>query len=173
MEKEGFRPFTAGDLTGDTPRLVLRICDVVDGAVQQLLTRPFANKKSLKASAGQGWYGHYLRIYGFGCQLIMTAGRWSANGVSPVWLRVSSGDWRGLPEALRLPLRSAVDDPSSLIEDHAYGWVGYWMPIRLAEGREREAVLKDMLRQLERIAAVLGTYHEPGAGAPPPEDVTA
>ncbi len=173
MEKEGFRPFTVGDLTGDSPRLVLRMCDLVDGAVQQLLTRPFANKKNLKASAGQGWYGHYVRIHGFGCQLIMTAWRWSANGVSPVWLRVSTSDWRGLPEALRLPLRSAVDDPSSLIEDHARGWSGYWIPIRLVEGREREAVLSDMLRQLERIAAVLGTHPEAGTEAPPPDDVTA
>ena len=154
MELEGFRPFTSADLTGDTPRILLRLCEVVDGAVQQLLTRPFADKRNLKATAGQGYYGHYLRMHGYGCQLVVTASRWSAHGVSPVWLRVSSRDWK-FPEDLRLPLRSALEDPSWLQEEHGYS-LGFWIPIRLTEGRDRDAVLRDMLQQLDRIAAVLG-----------------
>jgi hypothetical protein len=172
MDKEGFRPFTVADLTGDNPRLVLRLCDLVDGAVQRLLTRPFADKKGLKASSGAGWYGHFVRIHGFGCQLIVSASRWSANGASPVWLRVSA-NWREVPERLRSPLRSALDDPSSLLEDRARDWTGFWMPIRLAEGREREAVLDDMLRQLDSVAAVLGTHPEAGTDITPPDDSTA
>ena len=85
MDLEGFRPFTVTDLTGDTPRLILRLCGLVDNAVQQLLMRPYANRRGLRASAGQGWYGHYLRIHGFGVQLIVSAQRWS----TPAFTRVA------------------------------------------------------------------------------------
>jgi hypothetical protein len=153
METEGYRPFTSTDLTGDTPHLVLQLCELVDGAVEQLLTRPFADKKNLKATAGQGWYGHYVRIHGYGCQLVMSSSRWSAHGVSPVWLRVSSRDWK-FQEDLRLTLRSAIDDASWLQEEHGYS-VGFWIPIRLTEGLDRDAVLRDVLRQLDYVASAL------------------
>jgi hypothetical protein len=154
METEGYRPFTSADLTGDTPHLVLQLCDLVDAAVEQLLMRPFANKKNLKATAGQGWYGHYLRIHGYGCQLVMSSSRWSAHGVSPVWLRVSSSDWT-FQEDLRLPLRGAVEDGAWVQEEHGYS-VGFWIPIRLVEGLDRDAVVRDVLRQLDRVASALG-----------------
>lgn len=169
MEIESFRPFSITDLTGDTPRLLLRLGTLVDLAVQQLLTRSFIDKKGLKASGGQGWYGHYIRIHGFGCQLIMTAHRWSAFGLSPVWLRITAGAW-AFPEALQPPLRGALDDPSWLFEDRSRYWSGIWLPIRLLEGRERDSVVENMVRQVERIADALKDHRELGTNGPPPMD---
>lgn len=169
MENEGFRPFTVGDLTGDSPRLILRLCNLVDGAVEQLLTRGFADKKGLKASAGAGYYGHYFRLHGFICQLAMTAKLWSTKGVSPIWFRVLTKEPRRLLSELLLKSKSTGFDPGDLIEDR--DGPGLWIPIRLAEGRERDAVLQDIAQQIDVIAAVL--RDQPGAGVevPVPDQV--
>lgn len=158
MGREGFRPFTSGDVTGDTPRLILRLIELVDSVMEQFLTRSFADKKGLKATSWRGSYGHYFRMHGYGCHIGFTPQRWAAHGGSPVWLRVSSHDWK-FTQALRMPLCRALDDPSVIQEDHA-GAAGFLLPIRIAEGCERDAVLGDMLRQLDRIAAALESQPE-------------
>ena len=165
QEQEGFQPFTATDLTGETPRLIVRLCDLVDAAVQELLTRGYADKKNLRATGSHSWYGHYLRIHGYGCLLAMHAGRWAAAGISPIWLRVSSSDWK-FTEEIRLPLRRAVNDPATIQEDRGY-WEGFWIPIRLAEGRDRDAVLRDVLAQVDRVAQALATTPAPPSGSEP------
>jgi len=167
MDIEGFRPFKASDITGDTPRLILRLGSVVDDAVQRLLTAPHINKKGLKASAGQGWYGHYLWIHGYGCQLVFTAHRWHTLGISPVWMRISGSDWK-YPPGLGAPLRSAVPDEQWVFEQQGYG-SGYWVAIRLLEHRERDVVIGDIVDQVGRVAAVLGAYPQRESEAPPPD----
>ena len=47
-----------------TMRLLLRLSELVDGAIQLILTNPYADKKKIKAAAGMGWY-HYFRMNGF------------------------------------------------------------------------------------------------------------
>ncbi len=153
MDSEGFRPFLQSELTSDTPRLLLRLSHLVDSAVQALLQEPFANKKGLKASAALGWYGHYVRIHGYGCQIVLTAQRWAQHGISPLWLRVSSSDW-GFPGVLGVSLRQAISDEKWLFEEHGSG-VGYWIPLRILENRERDRVVADLVSQLLRIAKVL------------------
>lgn len=167
MDVDGFRPFRQSDLTSDVPRLILRLCGLVDGAIESLLTLPYANKKGLKATAGSGWYGHYLRIHGYGCQLIVTAPRWAAHGISPLWLRVSNSGWR-LPTALGGALRSAVMNERWLFEEQGY-WAGYWIAIRVQEERERDAVIDDIVLQIKRIASVLGEHPERESEADPPD----
>jgi hypothetical protein len=160
MDKEGFRPFSVTDLTADTPRLILRLCGLIDSVAQQLLTRPHVSRKGLRASAGQGWYGHYLKVHGFGCQLIVSAKLWAEHGLSPIWFRVSDSGWK-FSESLHPLLAPLVPEPSWLVEDRTTGWQGLWQPLRILEGREREAVVTDLLRQVEAIAAVLSADEQP------------
>ena len=48
----------------------LSVSDTGTGIPAHQLARifePFASKRGLKATAGQGWYGHYLRLHGLVC----------------------------------------------------------------------------------------------------------
>lgn len=164
MDREGFRPFRQTDLTGESPRLLLRLGGLVDETVQLVLTAPYANKKGLKASAGLGWYGHYLRIHGYGCQILFAAQRWAQHGISPLWLRVSSSDWK-FPAHLGAPLRAAVTNEKWLFEEQG----GYWIALRILEDRERDAVIADLHAQVQRIAKVLGIHPERETDAAPPD----
>jgi hypothetical protein len=157
MDAEGFRPLSATDLTGDAPRLVLSLCDLVDGVVQEILAWPFANRRRLRATAGKGWYGHYFRMHGYCFQLIVSAPRWRTPGISPVWLRVSNADW-DVPVAVRAQIASAVMNASWIDEVRLRDWEGYWLPITVLEGREREPVISNMVEQIRRIADVLESY---------------
>ena len=162
MEREGFRPFTITELTSDAPGLMLRLCSVIDGAVQEVLTRPYADKKGLKASGGKGWYGHYFRIHNCGCQLLVSSERWSRFGLSPIWLRVMTREWKFAQE-MRASLLNAVMDDSLIREEPVGDWQGFWVAIRLEEGCERDAVVQGILKQVERISKALSGYSADGS----------
>lgn len=157
MDSEGFLPLSSSQLTGDAPRLLLSLCELTDGVIQTILGWPFANRRNLRAAAGKGWYGHYFRLHGFGCQLIVTATRWQASGRSPIWLRISNADWELQPN-LRASLAIAVDDPTWIEEDRRREWSGYWLPLTLLEGREREPVIAHLVGHIRRVADALEPY---------------
>lgn len=168
MDDEGFLPLAASQLTGDAPRLILNLCELTDGAIQEVLLWPFANRRGLRASAGKGWYGHYFRLHGFCCQLIVSASRWRTPGRSPVWLRISDSHW-GVPTTVRALINTAISDPSWVDEDRSRGWEGYWMPLPLLEGREREPVVADLVRQIRLVAEALAPAALTGVALAPPE----
>jgi hypothetical protein len=155
MDQAGFLPLSATDLTGPNATRVLQFCQMVDQAMSLVLTNSFANKNGLKATAGAGWYGHYFRMHGYGCQLSFNAPHWARYGHSPIWLRVANGLFR-YPEGLYAPIASTLPSPGWLCEERDYS-PGLWMPIRLSEGRDRDIVVDGMLAQILRIADVLAT----------------
>ena len=153
METAGFVPLSVADLTAPTARHVVQFCELVNSLVESFLQEQFASKKGLKASAGQGWYGHYIRIHGYGCNVSFHAPMWFQHGRSPIWLSVKSPDWK-YPEFFE----RAMDKHFSLdafvpIRDGA--WSGVWIPLSIPEGRELDAVIEVMVKDLNRIAAVM------------------
>lgn len=171
METSGFVPFTLSDLTAPTPRHVVQLCNLVDAAVSRVLQESFANKKGLKATAGSGWYGHYLRLHDHGCQLSFNAPMWNRYGRSPLWLWVRSPDWKPSDAADRALVRHYGNDACISVTD-GWGAGGTWLAIRLLEGRELDTVVSDVVRQLADVAGVLSrvSHSEPSAGPP---DVTS
>src|ERR1700759_2407070 len=109
MDNLGFLPLNATDITGPSARRLLQFCEILDETVRLLSTRPFVNRKGLRSSAGAGCYGHYLLIHGYGCQFIFTAKRWSASGISPIWLRVSTNKWK-YPQGLHGPMAETLSN---------------------------------------------------------------
>jgi len=167
MDQEAFRPFTVADLTGAAPRLVLRLCGLVDSVVGMLdHGRPHISRRGLRLSSGAGWYGYGLVIHGVGCQLIWSAERWADRGLSPLWFRVAGPSWK-FSEASGRAVRAVVPDLSWVVEERATGWPGHWLPLRIAEGRDRQAVVNDLVGQIDRIAEQLGADRRTidGAGA--------
>jgi hypothetical protein len=166
MERGGFRPFSLTDLTGNLATLELQCCHLIDQSVEQLLKKGAANKKGLKATAGRGWYGHYIWLESYGCQLLYSATKWSERGLSPIWLRVSAPDW-SFPEHLP-DLSTTVSDSSWLHEDRNPGWPGIWLPIRLPEGREQQAVADSIVQQVEKVGRLLKTADQTESRISPP-----
>ena len=60
-----------------------------------------------------------------------------------------------MPHALRVPLAAALPDPTWLSEDATSFSPGLFLPIRLLEGRELDAVIADVMRQIDFVATVL------------------
>ena len=153
METSGFVPLTVADLTAPTARHVLQFCQIVNVVVENLLREPFASKKGLKASAGEGWYGHYLRLHGLGCQLSFDAQMWAQYGRSPVWLRVTSPSWR-YSEPVERAMAEHLGTNGYVALRDGY-WAGVWTPIGIPEGRELDAVVESIRQKLIAIANVL------------------
>jgi hypothetical protein len=165
MDTSGFIPVSVTDLTAPTARHVLQFCDVVDAAVELLLGKPFASKRGLKATAAQGWYGHYLRLHGLVCFLSFDAPLWAKHGRSPIWLRTT------FPES-----PPQIEQAIARLLGHD-GYVrpgdaerpGVWVPVQLPEGCERDAVIASVVDQTLRVADVLQGIAPPDAPvvAPP------
>lgn len=168
MDAEAFLPLTAADITGPTPRRVLQLCEVVNQAWTILAREPYVSTKGLRASSGAGWYGPYLWIHGFGCQLIFSADRWASFGISPIWLRVASEKWK-FPEGLQTPLAQTLREPTWMKEEDRGSWPGVWLPLRLVEGRELLAVVHDVVNQVKRVAQVLEAHARPTTETQPPD----
>jgi hypothetical protein len=154
MDTEGFVPLTATDITGPIPRRVLQFCRIVDEVYSSLARKPFVDTKGLRISSGAGWYGPYLRIHGYGCQLIFSAERWARFGISPIWFQVSAGDRKSFDRLHGLIANTLPDSAWLQTEDQGRS-VRLWMPIRLPEGREKDVVVAAVAGQVERVAAVL------------------
>ena len=85
-----------------------------------------------------------------------------------MWLRISDSHW-GVPTTVRALIHSAISDPSWVAEDRSRGWQGYWMPLPLLEGREREPVVADLVRQIRLVAEALAPAALTGVALAPPE----
>ena len=149
MDTEAFLPLTSEELTGALARRVTQYCELVDDLAHDLIRAGHANKQGLRAAAGSGWYGQYLRIHGYECLLAFSATRWAEFGLTPIWLRVAT------PELKRN--RTILDDlrrsiPELVVHNSEYGAV---TPIRLGTGVERGEVLNGALEQLLRVVQFL------------------
>jgi hypothetical protein len=168
METSGFVPLTVADLTAPTARHVLQFCHLVNVVVQRLLREPFASKKGLKATAGEGWYGHYFRLYGIGCQLSFNAQMWAQYGRSPVWLRVTSSNWQ-YSEPVERAMAKHLGGNACVARRDGY-WAGVSTPVVIPKGRELDAVVEYMRQKLIAIANALQHVGLTGTSdAMPPE----
>lgn len=167
MDREGFRPFSVTDLTGNAGRLVIQACSVVDQATSILVAARTADKRGLRASGGRGWYGQYMRVRGYGWQLMFSSDRWDRFGSSPVWLRIVSDSWK-FPEQAAVVLRQYAGHTVGFEEARDAEWIGVWLPVRLAEGREEPYVVSDVVHQLTELANVLPPILSPVLEPPLP-----
>ena len=172
METAGFVPFTLSDLTAPTPRHVVQLCNLVDAVVERLLQEPFADKKGLKATAGSGWYGHYLHVHAHGCQLSFNAPMWARHGRSPLWLSVKAPGFKASATVDRaLAARFGREECVEIRE--GWGAGATWMAVRVPEGCELDGVVSDIVHQLADVAAVLAETNHPEASDALPDEVAA
>src|SRR5438876_2125449 len=93
-DAEAFLPLTSEEVTGGTvPKRIVQYSNLVDDLISRLVTLGLADLKGLKASAGNDWYGRYLRIHNVGCLLQFSASNWAEKSLTPIWLNVTSPTW--------------------------------------------------------------------------------
>jgi hypothetical protein len=165
MDVSGFIPFSVADLTAPTARQVLQYCEVVNALVEDILREPIASKKGLKASAGQGWYGHYLWLRGHGCQLSFNAPMWAEYGQSPLWLRVASPNWK-YSDVVERSLAERLGNSNCVVFQDGYR-DGVWTHLRIPEGCELDAIVGHLRLRLMDIANALPDAAPTGTVTPP------
>lgn len=171
MEKSGFIPLTAMDLSAPTARHILQFCRVVDDAMGQLLAEPFVSKQGLKASGGAGYYGHYFLLHGYGSQLSLNAQMWDQHGRSPIWLRVAGPDWRFSNRVEQAMVGRLGREACVSLRDH--NGLGVWTALSLPVGRELEAVACSVRDQILHIADALGKSLSSGITQEIPDEADA
>ena len=154
METAGFLPLTQSDLTGPTGRLVVQYCATVDGAVELLRQEPCVDMKGLITSHGAGWYGHYLRLHGHGCNLTFDARMWASKGRGPLWLRVYGLDFKYSERAERSIITRLGHERCITVRDKGE-LMGLWLPIDVPLGQERDDVVRSVALQVMEVAEAL------------------
>lgn len=151
-DAEAFLPLGSEELTGTTARRLLQFNQLVDDAYGILARKGVVDGSGLRSSAGGGWYGRYCRIQGFPCLLQVSAWVWARYASTPLWLRVAGADWRSqAPEVGRALQKNGLQ-----IGVDVFPWPdGHGIPIFLPIGVERDAVLRAVVEQVQRIADIL------------------
>jgi hypothetical protein len=168
MDTSGFIPLTLGDLTAPTARHVLQFCEVVNATIDLLLRQPFASRRGLRATGGQGWYGSYLRLHGLVCFLSFDAPLWAEHGRSPIWLRTTFPE-SAYPSHIEQAI-SRLFGPDGYVRPGDVGRPGVWVPLRVPEGRERDAVIASVVDQVLKVADVLQGIAPPEAPVETPPE---
>lgn len=150
-ERDAFLPVTGEELTNSLPRRLLQYGQLVDDVTVRLVAQGLADTSGLRASAGNGWYGRYVRIHGCGCLLFVNAEGWANLESTPFWMRLNDANWEVSP-ALRAALERAQSD--GILRFYA-GSRGIEVPLDLALGRDRSGVLDHLLGQVTNVASIL------------------
>jgi hypothetical protein len=164
IDHEAFLPLTTNELTGPTPARIIQFCQLVDDLVAALLKEFGFSKQGLKATGGAGWYGHYVRIHGFGCQVLTSAPFWQKHGTTPLWLRVGTAGepgWQFSPAAHEALVRGIGRD--SVVLSRERGSDGTLVPLRLRERVDRNQVLDHLVEQVQVAANCLAALQSSSA----------
>ena len=152
-DAEAFLPLSSSELTSDSARRIIQYSDLTDDLTSRLVELNYANVHRLRAAAGKGWYGKYLRIHGVGCLLHFSAWKWSRDRLTPLWLRIVGPDWTA-PDAgisRHIAARASANNIEALPKTE-----GIEIPLFLQTGVARDDVFKDVLAQLIQVADWLG-----------------
>lgn len=162
MDSEAFLPLRSEELTSSLGRRVYEFCDLVDKITDLLVARQLADVKRLRAAAGKGWFGRYMRFRGHGALLYFDARSWSKRGQTPLWLALYGRGFKARTVELDCLRLNGIPFP---VKD------GHCMVlIALLEGRERDAVIDHALVQILRVMQAVPDLGVQNDALPPESD---
>lgn len=171
-DEVAFHPLTSEELTSSLPRRIMQFSYLIDKAVDELVSNGIASVKGLRAASGRGWYGRYMRLWGAGCLLHLSARKWSTEDMTPIWLRVKDHNWE-TPVSLIQTFDKAQQD--GLLKYHDNG-KGIEIPIFLSVQQEEQYLIAEISNQVVQIgqlmqeAGVIGNADSESKVEPPPDD---
>ena len=119
------------------------------------MARKVASVAGLRATARRGEYGRYMLIGQQGIFLHLSARRWRERRETPLWMRIRSvndaGHW-DFPSSEKAKLRAWFGkDPPRVIEHGDSLWIPLYLPV----GREKDAVIKAIIDQIDEVTKLL------------------
>lgn len=160
MDSDAFLPLRSEELTSNLGRRMQQFCDLADDLTNLLVARKFADVRRLRAAAGKGWSGRYLRFRGHGALLYCDARRWSEHGQSPLWLAVYGREFDPCtvePDQLRT---AGID--FHMTDGHCN------VALLLPTDVERDTVIDETYGQILRVIAAVSDLGDT-VGSPPPD----
>jgi hypothetical protein len=166
MDAEAFLPVTAEELTTQIYRRVIEFGRLVDEVCTALKDRGIASMNGLRAVAGNGCSGRYLRLRGVGCFLACDIRKWMKFAPTPLWLSVYGVRWeKSDASAARhalAPLEAATP-PRMFMAGDGFPTVA----LQVSVGAERDTVVKGLIEQMLVVVdllAPLGSVEQPAGG---------
>ncbi len=154
-EENAFLPLSAEQMTDQrTLALILQLISVVQEAIRSADVEGILSSSNLRASALSDRVGQYLQL-GVGrtnSWVGVHYGLWRTGAASPLWVVFPNTAWGQAtaarrtiePWATRMGIATASND------------VEYAVALTLLTGVEKDAVTRDLVRQLRDLATVLG-----------------
>lgn len=151
MDDDAFLPLISEELTASIGTRFIQFCRLVDDVVNHLVADGLASVSNVRTSAGAGLYFRPMKIHGYGCYLQVNSEHWIRRRPTPVWLSIRDREWRPARVAKEALATLQLADPQRVLD----GGDDMLVPIRLALGVERPAVVESVLAQVREVAALL------------------
>jgi hypothetical protein len=161
-DSEAFLPIRSEELSSVSPQRMKQFIELVDALVTRLQAGGLASKNGLRQASTQFEQGHYLKL-GWCCAFVHTdIVKWATFRATPVWLRLHGVDWKGSASEVRQRLAVLErQTPSRLLFRPDEVRDSVFIPLRLKQNSEYEAVLQDLFEQVKDVRDMLGSG--PGA----------
>ena len=147
MDHDAFIPLSSEEMNPDIGRRVVQFGTLASSLTDLLVASGDASVKGLRSASGNGWYGRYLYLRGYGSQIYFSGDAWAAWGISPIWIMVKNANWEVDP-VIPVALQAAAIE-FRIDED------GTHVPVRIQTGVEFDAITRDGLQQLRKVANAL------------------
>lgn len=147
MDQEAFLPLRPEELAPEIPRRLVRLPGLVDDATDRGREAGWLTRVSVRTPWRYG-YRRRFTLFGARAWFQVDFGSWAQRGETPLWLRFTQTSAKG---EVGLPaIRRALQLPSDARH----------VPIHLPVGVEYDAVLDDVVDQLECIGRTINPRYE-------------
>jgi len=165
MDEESFLPLRSEELTAaDTPLRYIQLGQIAFDVGAALIAEGICSVDKLKASAGLGYSGRYLRHRDIVFFLAFDCAAWATHKLSPLWIRFDQYSPPAVLDALRGGKALADDLPIIVEKDRRV-----LIPITITPGMERPDIVASCADQITAILTSLGAHVAPSlSGEPEP-----
>jgi hypothetical protein len=151
MDEDAFLPLRPEELGPEIPRRLLSLPRLVDDAIALGRDAGWITKDG-GGSSGRHFYGHFFLLCDAHVWFGVDFRRWARNGDTPLWLQLNKGGGRAG--------RSPTVDISEARRELGLPSEVNFVPITLRTGVEEDAVLDDLVDQLEKIGRKINPNYQ-------------
>ncbi|MBS9722360.1 hypothetical protein JYU29_16825 [Tianweitania sp. BSSL-BM11] len=165
MDEESFLPLRSEELTAaDTPLRYIQLGQIAFDIGAALIAEGVCSVDKLKASAGLGYSGRYLRHRDIVFFLAFDCAAWATHKLSPLWMRFDQYSPPVVVDVLRSVKAFAEEFPVIVEKDRRV-----LIPITITPGMERPDIVAACADQITAILTRLGALVAPSLpGEPEP-----
>jgi hypothetical protein len=156
QDEETFLPLAPEEVSSQLGRRLVQFNRIVNKVTEKLVAEGFGSIKGHQASAGENWYGRYIRMSGYGCLIRFIANYWADWRETPLWLNIKEVGEKGwsVTPSLRRGLESLeIENPPRLFFDKNDGSPN--VPLFLPFGAEQSEVVDAIVKQIKEVIGLL------------------